>query len=501
MSQPATVFLVGAGPGAAGLLTLRAVECLRLADLVLYDRLVARRALAFAPKAEKVCVGDLSPRHAERIPHVHRVMIEAARQGRTVVRLKGGDPLVFGRGGEEAEALRQAGIPFEIVPGVTAALGAAACAGIPLTHRRHASAVALVTGHEDPAKSDSAIDWPALARFPGTLVFYMGLSNLDNLVSALLAAGKPPDTPAAVVQEATLSRQRTVVATLATLAEVVHREGLASPALVILGTVVELRQSVAWLEGRPLFGKSVLLTRPAGQDEELIRKLETLGAEVLSQPTVLIEEPADWGPVDDAIARLGSFHWLVFTSVNGVSHFLTRLRRTRDLRALGGIRLAAIGPATAEALRYYHLEPDLVPQVYRSEDLAEALRSLVSGQNVLLARADRGREVLREMLAGSAHVEQVAVYSQKDVAAIDPEVRDRVARGEIDFVTLTSSNIARALHRLLDGAGRSALASGQVRIVSISPVTSAAVRELGWPVAAEATTFTTDGVIAALLGL
>src|SRR4051794_25973127 len=339
------VSLVGAGPGHPGLLTLRAAECLRRADLVLYDRLVPAELLAHAPaSAKRVCVEELPTPHPERYPLIHQAMIDAARQGLRVVRLKGGDPFVFGRGAEEAEALRAAGIEYEIVPGVTAALGATACAGVPVTHRRHASAVALITGHEQPGKPGSTLDWPALACFPGTLVFYMAVGRLESIVKALLDAGKPGETPAAVIEKGSTPRQRTVTATLGTLVEAVRREGVQAPALVVLGEVVPLREKLLWFESRPLFGRTVLVTRPRHQAAEMVRQLEELGAIPVVLPVVEIAEVDDWRPVDDAIARLREFHWLAFTSANGVSAFLARLfAKGHDLRALGGLKLAAIG--------------------------------------------------------------------------------------------------------------------------------------------------------------
>jgi uroporphyrinogen III methyltransferase/synthase len=499
-----TVYLVGAGPGDPGLLTLRAVECLAQADLVVYDKLAAPRVLDYAPPtAERICVTDLADCHVERYRPVQQTLIDGARAGRRVVRLKGGDPFLFGRGGEEGEALRQAGIPFEVVPGVTAALGAAAYAGIPLTHRQHASAVALVTGHEDPTKPGTALDWQALARFPGTLVFYMGMSRLGRIVASLIGHGKSADTPAAVVQWGTTGEQQTVEAALGELPAAVQQAGLAAPAVVLVGPVVSLRGRLAWFERRPLRGKRVLVTRPRHQAGELVRRLELLGAVPLVLPAVEIEPPADWSAVDRAIDELPAYQWLVFTSGNGVSAFLGRLRaRGRDLRALGGVRLAAIGPATAEALRGFHLVPDVVPAEFRSEALAAALAERVAGQDVLLARADRGRELLREELARTARrVEQVAVYRQVDAVDANAPVLDWLRRGEIDYVTLTSSNIARALVRALDEVCRRRLESGEVRLVSISPVTSAAVRELGLPVAAEASEYTAGGLVDALVRL
>jgi uroporphyrinogen III methyltransferase/synthase len=510
MTEPATgspafppVALVGAGPGNPGLLTLRAVECLAAADLVFYDRLVPVRLLEHArPGAKRVCVGDLPGSHPDRYPLVHRALIDAARQGLRVVRLKGGDPFLFGRGAEEAEALRAAGIEFEIVPGVTAALGATAFAGIPLTHRQHASAVALVTGHEQPDKPGCLLDWDALARFPGTLVFFMAMARLAATVEALLSRGKDGGTPAAAIRWGTTGEQQTVEAPLRELPDAVARAGLAAPALVVVGGVVGLRHELAWFERRPLFGRHVLVTRPRGQSEDMVRRLEGLGAAVSVLPTVEIREIGDWGPVDLVIAGIGGYGWIVFTSVNGVRAFLGRLRQLgRDLRALAGVRLAAIGPATAAALREFHLEPDLVPSRFRSEGLAEALKERVRGQKVLLARADRGRELLRDELSAVAEVEQVAVYSQVDAPDLDPAVLADLRSGRVNFVTLTSSNIARALARVLDDETRERVRSEGVRLVTISPVTSSAVREAGLPVAAEAREETVEGVIAALLEL
>ncbi|HEV2949677.1 MAG TPA: uroporphyrinogen-III C-methyltransferase [Gemmataceae bacterium] len=497
------VFLVGAGPGHPGLLTLRALECLAKADLVIYDRLVSSRLLDFAPSsAERVCVTAIAEHHVERCPHVNDLLVKAAREGKRVVRLKGGDPLIFGRGGEEAEILRQEGIPFEIVPGVTAAVAAAACAGIPLTHRLHSSAVALITGHENPEKPEANLDWSALARFPGTLAIYMGMSRLSQIVKSLLEHGKASDTPSAVVFMASTGAQRTVTATLADLPEAVEKAGLTSPSIVLIGEVVELRQQLAWFEHRPLFGKSVLVTRPKDQAAELAQRLDELGAVVHLLPAVEIQEPEDWTPVDRAIECLATFQWLAFTSVNGVHAFLRRLRnKGKDLRALGTIKIAVIGSATADALRSYHLEPDLMPDKFRSEELAEALREKVRGQRVLLARADRGREVLPLELSKVAEVTQIAVYRQADAVIRDSEPLNCLSKGEIDYVLLTSSNIARAFAAALNDKARETIQSGHTKIVSISPVTSAAVRELGWSVAAEAREFSTKGVVQSLLEL
>lgn len=500
MAEP-LVFLVGAGPGNPGLLTVRALECLQAADLVVYDKLIPPRLLELIPpRARRICISELESAHSSRYRLVHQTLIDAARQGLRVVRLKGGDPFLFGRGGEEAEALGQAGIPYEIVPGITSGLGAAAYTGIPLTHRLHSSAVAFVTGHENPAKPEAVLDWAALARFPGTLVIYMGVSRLARIVETLVGHGLSPATPAAAVQWATTGDQRTVEAPLVQLPEALQAAGLAAPAVILIGPVVTLRQQLAWFEARPLIGKRVLLTRPRGQSRELAEQLERYGAVPLLLPAVEVREPDDWQAVDDALSRLHQFDWLVFTSVNGVHFFLRRLFETgRDLRALGAVKLAAIGPVTAAALREYHLNADVVPAEYRSESLAAALKPAVAGSRVLLARADRGRELLRDELATVAQVNQVAVYSQVDAVATDSEAFDWVRRGEIDYVTLTSSNIARAFLRALDPICRRRIESGDVRLVSISPVTTAAVAEFGLPVYREATEYTSAGLVEAML--
>lgn len=495
------VFLVGAGPGDPGLLTLRAVECLRQADLVFYDQLVPLRLLEHAPAhAERRCVGDLPGPHPGRCLQIQELLIQEAQAGKTVVRLKGGDPWIFGRGGEEAAALRQAGVAYEVVPGVTAALAAGACAAIPLTHRDLSSAVALVTGHEC-SKENSALDWHALARFPGTLVVYMGLKRLPQIAATLIAQGKPAVTPIAVVQWAGTNQQRTVTGTLATIAERVKDAELVSPAIAIVGTVVAVRETLAWFESRPLFGRRVVVTRPRRQVDAMVRQLETLGATVHSMPLIAIGPAPDLGAVDQALARLAEFDWLVFTSANGVQAFLDRLLTTgQDLRAFGGLKIAAIGPRTAEVLRAFHLRPDLVPPTFNSETLVATLLPQVQGLRVLLARADRGRELLREELLRVAHVEQIAVYTQMDRVEGDPEVMELLRAGKIDYVTLTSPNIALNFLNLLDEPSRAHLGHA-VQLVAISPLTGSKVREMGFAVAAEAEEYTAEGIVRALVTL
>ena len=385
---------------------------------------------------------------------------------------------------------------------MTSGVGATSFAGVPVTHRDVASAVAFVTGHNEPGSDGDRLDWDALARFPGTLVFYMGFRHHRAICETLVGLGKASATPAAIVASGTTARQRTVSGTIGDLANRVDEAspGVGAPALLVVGEVVARRAPLAWFEGLPLFGRSVVVTRPRGESDASATDLEAIGAEVLAAPTVQILPVEDHGPIDGAIDRLESFDWLVFTSGNGVSHFLDRLeRRGRDLRAIGHLKLAAIGPATAEALAAFRLRADVVPESYRSEGLVEALRPLVVGRGVLLARADRGRDVLREELSKVARVEQVPVYRNVDVDALPDAIADRFNDGSIDWVTLTSSAIADRLHALLSETARDRIARGAIRLASISPVTSDAARRLGWPIAAEATEATWPGVVRAIV--
>ncbi len=497
------VFIIGAGPGHPGLLTLRAVECLALADLVLYDKLVPNSLLEHArPGAELVCVSELSSSHKDRYLPIQETMLQAVHQGKRVARLKGGDPFIFGRGGEEVEFLRNNEVHYEIVPGVTSALGTAGCAGIPLTHRSYSSMLMLVTGHEMPDKPETAVDWPALGRFPGTIVIYMGLSRISFISQTLMEHGKTPDTPAAAIHWGSTGLQHTVEAPLAELPEKVLSAGFASPTLIFIGKVVGLRSQLSWFEKRPLFGKRILITRPKKQAAALAHRLELLGAVPFILPALDILPLDDWSEVDKSIGKIEDYHWLVFTSANGVAAFLDRLLFLgKDLRHLGSLKLAAIGPKTAEALQKYHLIADLVPKVFRSEELAEELAPLVKGQRVLLARANRGRDVLPQELAKVAQVEQIAVYNQVDGVDPDSPVVDNIRRGEVEFVTLTSPNVARAFLKTMDETCCHRFHSGEIKLVSISPVTSEVIRDMDFPVSAEATEFTSNGLVERIIRL
>jgi uroporphyrinogen III methyltransferase / synthase len=495
--RPGTVYLVGAGPGDPKLITLRGVECLRRADAVLYDYLASPGLLDHVrPGAELIGLGHPGGGRLWRPEDITARLVAWARAGKTVVRLKGGDPAVFARLAEEAETLTRAGIPYEIVPGITAALAAASYAGIPVTHRECASAVAFVTGHEDAERAESALDFVALARFPGTLVFYMGVTTAPAWTAALIQAGKPAGTPAAIVRHCSLPDQVTIRCRLDEVAARLAVAGnIRPPVIVIVGAVTALMDTPAWFERRPLFGRRIVVTRPLEQSAALAEQLAELGAEVLLQPAIRISSPRDWRPVDAALARLSSFAWLVFSSANGVRYLLERLlAHGRDLRALAGVRIAAIGPGTADVLSRYHLRADLVPDEFRAEALADALGEQACGRRYLLARASRGREVLAERLrAAGAEVEQVEVYQSTDVNAPDEAIASRLAAGEIHWVTVTSSAIARSLAAMF-GTNLQ-----QTQLASISPVTSSTLRELGFAPAVEAREYTMSGICQAIL--
>ena len=493
--MPGTVYLVGAGPGDPGLLTRRAVELLGRADAVVHDRLIPTEALALVrPGAELHDVGK-RPGGSRLQDDINALLVELAEAGKEVVRLKGGDPFVFGRGGEEAEVLAAAGVPFEVVPGITAGLAAPAYAGIPVTHRDVASAVALVTAHEDPTKPETKLDWAALAAFPGTLVFYMGVRSLPATVARLVAAGRPAAQPVAVVERGTLPGQRTVLATLADVVERVEEAGIRPPAVTVVGEVTALREELAWFERRPLYGRRVVVTRARAQASGLAGRLAALGAEAVEAPAIRIEARSLDGALRRAVERIEDYALVCLTSPNGAGLLLDALDAIgRDARALAGATVAAIGPGTAAELRTRGIRADVVPERSIAEALVEALEATaVEGLDVLVARAAEARDVLPDALAArGARVEVAALY---DTVA-DPLAAERaldVARA--DYVTFTSSSTVRFLLAALGGT----MPEGP-RLVSIGPVTSATLREHGLPVHVEATRHDVDGLVEALLG-
>jgi uroporphyrinogen III methyltransferase/synthase len=477
------VHLVGAGPGDPGLLTVRAVELIAAADVILYDRLIPDRALDGASAdAELIYVGKEGGGPQMPQEEINRLLLEHAGAGRRVVRLKGGDPFVFGRGGEEALVLRGAGIPVEVVPGVTAGVAAPAYAGIPVTHRDLASGVAFVTGHEDPDKPESAIDWAALAAFPGTLVFYMGVRALPRIAERLAAEGRPPGEPVAVIERGTLPGQRTVLGTLADVAERATAAGIRAPAITLVGEVAGLHEQLAWLEDRPLHGRTVAVTRARAQASGLAARLRELGAAVVEAPAIRIRA------LDTPLPEVGGFDLVCVTSPNGAELLLERLP---DARALAGVTVAAIGPGTARALRAGGIAADVVPERAVAEGLVEALAG-TPVERALIVRAAEGRTVLRDALeARGATVEEAVLY--ETMAEPLPEAA-RAAAAEADYLLFASGSAVRFFAA---AAGEDALRGP--RIASIGPATSAELRALGVEPAIEADPHTPDGLIAALL--
>lgn len=489
------VYLVGAGPGDPGLITLRGWQCLARADAVVYDYLVNPRILGHARlDAQLICLGRHGRDRIMPQAEVCRRLVQLAREGKSVVRLKGGDPAVFAHAAEETSALEAAQIPYAIVPGISAALAVGSYAGIPLTHGETSSAVALVAGQERGGKPTPGLDYHALAVFPGTLVFYMGITTAAHWTTALISAGKSAHTPVAIVRRCSWPDQETIYCPLGDVPGEIESRRIRPPALVIVGPVAALTARHGWFVERPLFGVRVLVTRAEHQAPALTAALAELGAQVFEQPALKISPPDDWQPVDKALERLDQFDWLVFSSANGVRFLLDRLLEHRDVRALGKLRLAAMGPGTAEELARYHLRSDVVPDEFRAESLADALRAeAVAGKRFLLARASRGREVLAdELLAAGGKVDQIVVYASRDVAQLDPEIAALLGEGKIDWITVTSSAIARSLATLVG----SALAKS--KLASISPITSATLRELGFEPAVEAQSHSTGGLVEAI---
>ena len=395
------VYLIGAGPGDPGLLTIKGKDILEKADVVVYDYLANDTLLGYArPDAERIYVGKVAGNHALPQDGINKLIIEKAKEGKIVARLKGGDPYIFGRGGEEAEELLDAGVPFEEVPGISSTIAGPAYAGIPLTHRSFSSSVTLITGHENPDKPGSVHNWKALAASANTLVFVMGMKNLPDIARNLIEAGLSPDTPAALVHWGTTAKHRSLAATLGTLHEEGVRQGFTNPSVIIVGKVVTLRDRLNWFEQKPLLGRSVVVTRAREQASGLAAQLADLGAEVIQFPTIDIKPLEDYSSVDAAVRNLGAYDWLIFTSANGVKCFWERLEaQGLDARALYGLQVAAIGPATAQAVRTHGIAPDFVPEAYIAESVAEGLIGLgMDGKKVLLPRAREAREVLPEEL-------------------------------------------------------------------------------------------------------
>lgn len=496
------VYLVGAGPGDYRLISMKAVDCLKMADVVVYDRLADDRILRWAPAdAEYIYVGKASSNHTMKQEDINQLLVDKAKEGKCVVRLKGGDPFVFGRGGEEGLLLRENNLPFEIVPGITSAISVPAYAGIPVTHRAVATSFAVVTGHEDPTKGKSNMRWEHLAMGVDTLVFLMGVANLPHITSKLIENGRSADTPAAVIRWGTKPEQRTLITTVGKAAEDVAKNGIKPPAIFIVGEVVKLRDSLQWFDNlsqRPLFGKRILVTRARSQASKLTAKLENLGAEVMETPAIALADPADnYAALDKAIDHVADYHWLIFTSANGVGRFFARLFKAgKDARALGYAKIAAIGSATAEKLKQYGLVADVIPQEYRAEGVVEALKGkLPPYAKILIPRAEEAREVLPDTLREmGAEVEVAPAYrtvcGQVDGEALAAELKE----GNIDMVTFTSSSTVKNLVNIIG----SAEALKGVKTACIGPVTADTAKSLGIEPDIIAKEYTIDGLVEAI---
>lgn len=491
------VYLIGAGPGDPGLLTIKGKEILEKADVIVYDFLANDAFLNYAkPSAEIIYVGKKGNNHTLPQDGINALIIEKAKEGKVVARLKGGDPYMFGRGGEEAEELLDAGVPFEEVPGITSAIAGPAYAGIPLTHRSYASSVAFITGHENPDKPESSHNWDALAKGTSTLVFFMGMKNLPEISRKLIAAGMSPDKPAALVRWGTTPRHRSLVATIATLPEESVKHGFSNPSLIIVGEVVRLRDRLNWFEQKPLLGKSVVVTRAREQASGLAGSLGELGADVIQFPTIKINPLADYSAVHTAIAKLSGYAWVVFTSVNGVKHFWNQLAAcSLDSRALAGCKIAAIGPATAAALVDRGITPDFVPDSYVAEGVvAGMLERGMGGKRVLLPRATEAREILPEELRkAGAVVDVLPVYVTVPAGEQQDDVLERMEQGELNCITFGSSSTVDNFFSLVPA--EKLKEHPEVKLACIGPITARTLESYGFKADIQPKAFTIPALV------
>lgn len=489
------VYLVGAGPGDPGLLTIKAKKVLEKADVIIYDYLANKRFLDFCKKeAEKIYVGKKGGSHTLPQDEINKLLVKKAKEGKIVVRLKGGDPFLFGRGGEEAEALIEENIPFEVIPGITSAIAVPAYAGIPVTHRNYTSTLAIITGHEAEGKEESKIDFSALAKI-GTLVFLMGMKNLSYITKRLVEEGKSPDTPVAVIQWGTLPIQKTAEGTLENITEKVEEKGITAPAIIVVGEVAKLRDKFNWFETKPLFGKKIIITRTREQASKLVEKLEELGALCYEIPTIKIEPVLD-ETIDQTIQNLHKYDWIIFTSENGVRIFLEHLFKSgKDLRTLGHSKIAVIGKATKNILESYGIFSDLIPEKeYTQEGLISAFSSLdIRGKTILIPRAKEARDLLPEKLKEfGAKVDVLPVYETKICEESRKELKEVLNKG-VDIITFTSSSTVKNFFKLIDEAQKEKLKN--IIFASIGPITSATLREFGFEPHIEAEEYTIDGLV------
>jgi len=493
------VYLVGAGPGDPSLVSVKGLECLAQADVIIYDRLLDERLLDSAsPEAERIYVGKTVGEHAREQREINQLLVDKTKNGKTVVRLKGGDPFVLGRGGEEAEALEHNHIPFEVVPGVSSAVAVPAYAGIPVTHRGLASSFAVVTGHEDPSKTSSSIAWEKLATGVDTLVFLMGMQNLPKIVAQLLEHGRPPNTPIAVIKDGTRPEQKTIVGSLTDIVARVKEQSFSAPAVIVVGEVVRLREKLRWFDNRPLFGKRILVTRARHQASSLSKLLSEHGSQPIELPAIDIQVIANTEELDQIISNLESYQWIVFTSVNGVEAYFQRIYKLKlDSRTLKGLLIGAIGPATAEALEKRGIIPDYVPEVYTSQGFLVGLSSRdITGQRFLLPRADIADKELTEGIRRlGAEVHEVVVYRTVPAAGAISRAKQMLLSGEIDVITFTSSS---TVYNLVAVFKEEEPAIISTKVACIGPKTADTATKAGLRVDIVASEHTIHGLVAAI---
>ena len=480
------IYLVGAGPGDPGLLTIKGKECITQADVVIYDYLANRSFLEYArDTAELIYVGKKGGCHTMSQEEINALIVKKTGEGKIVVRLKGGDPYIFGRGGEEAQELFRAGLDFEVVPGITSAISVPAYAGIPLTHRDHTATVTFITGHESPLKEESNIAWDNLATGAGTLVFLMGVGNLAQIAESLVQHGRAPDTPVAVIRRGTVAEQKTLTGTLDNIARIAEESNMKPPAIIVVGSVVSLRDELNWFEKRPLFGKRIVVTRAREQASGFLTELTRLGAECLEFPTIEVVPPESWEALDRAINALEDYHWLLFTSVNGVKYFLKRLEALgKDVRDLKGLKIGAIGPKTAEIWNRFGIKPDLMPSEYRAEAVVECFREQgdIKGLRILLPRAAQAREVLPEELKKmGAEVDVVPAYQTIKPDHDTVQIIEMLEQGAIDMVTFTSSSTVDNFVEMFNAESENLKQwMTGVTVACIGPITAKTARKKGF---------------------
>ncbi len=495
------VYLVGAGPGDPRLITIKGMDCIKKADVIIYDYLVNVDLLKNAkPGVELIYVGKQGGAHTMEQDDINQLLVKKAQEDKIVTRLKGGDPYVFGRGGEEVLVLRENHVPFEVVPGITAAIATPNYAGIPVTHRDCTSTFGLITGHEDPTKDESSIDWSKISTGIGTLAFYMGIKNLPYITEQLIKHGRSKDTPVAVIRWGTTSRQKTVTGTLSTIVQ--KAKDIKPPAITIVGEVVNLRDQLNWFETKPLFGKTIVVTRSREQASEFADQLYEHGAQVIEFPTIDIVKPDSIQPLDDAIKNIHTFNWLVFTSINGVDAFFQRLFELgKDVRELKGLKVCAIGPATEGGIEKYHIKVDCRPPKFVAESVVEELKKVtaIKGENFLLPRADIARSFLPEELQKlGGKVTDLVAYKTVMAQPRDIDLAEKIKSGEIHIVTFTSSSTVRNFIQLV-GEKNIPSFNGHVKFASIGPITTQTAEEMGLRIDIKAREYTIPGLVDAIL--